>query len=172
MPRNRCGRHGNSPCSCGMGNIYRFVEPVVLFLLKTKGHAHGYELARDMTDCSLTDAAIDLGGLYRVLQRLEVEALVASEWDTSGSGPARRVYSITPAGEYRLREWVAVIGDMSNDLPMFEIAGLAIAMGNGADEVKEKAHFVTVTNEEEGIAHAIDRFVLPRAPGGPASRLP
>lgn len=67
---------------------------------------------------------------------------------------------------------VAVIGDMSNDLPMFEIAGLAIAMGNGADEVKAKAHFVTVTNEEEGIAHAIDRFVLPRAPGGSASRLP
>ena len=119
MPRNRCGRHGNSPCSCGMGNIYRFVEPVVLFLLKTKGHAHGYELARDMKDCSLTDAAIDLGGLYRVLQRLEVEALVASEWDTSGSGPARRVYSITPAGEYRLREWVAVIGNMSRSMDAF-----------------------------------------------------
>ncbi len=119
MPRNRCGRHGNSPCSCGMGNIYRFVEPVVLFLLKTKGHAHGYELARDMKDCSLTDAAIDLGGLYRVLQRLEVEALVASEWDTSGSGPARRVYSITSAGEYRLREWVAVIGNMSRSMDAF-----------------------------------------------------
>ena len=119
MPRNRCGRHGNSPCSCGMGNIYRFVEPVVLFLLKTKGHAHGYELARDMTDCSLTDAAIDLGGLYRVLQRLEVEEIVASEWDTSGSGPARRVYSITPAGEYRLREWVAVIGNMARSMDAF-----------------------------------------------------
>ena len=119
MPRNRCGRHGNSPCSCGMGNIYRFVEPVVLFLLKTKGHAHGYELARDMKDCSLTDAAIDLGGLYRVLQRLEVEEIVASEWDTSGSGPARRVYSITPAGEYRLREWVAVIGDMARSMDAF-----------------------------------------------------
>ena len=119
MPRNRCGRHGNSPCSCGMGNIYRFVEPVVLFLLKTKGHAHGYELARDMTDCSLTDAAIDLGGLYRVLQRLEVEEIVASEWDTSGSGPARRVYSITSAGEYRLREWVTVIGNMSRSMDAF-----------------------------------------------------
>ena len=119
MPRNGCRRHGNGPCSCRMGNIYRFVEPVVLFLLKTKGHAHGYELARDMTDCSLTDAAIDLGGLYRVLQRLEVEALVASEWDTSGSGPARRVYSITSAGEYRLREWVAVIGNMSRSMDAF-----------------------------------------------------
>ncbi|WP_428032211.1 HAD family hydrolase [Ancylobacter sp.] len=61
---------------------------------------------------------------------------------------------------------VAVIGDMPNDLPMFEVGGLAIAMGNGAPEVKERAHFVTLTNEENGVADAIDRFVLPRAPRG------
>lgn len=102
-----------------MGNIYRFVEPVVLFLLKTKGCAHGYELAGEMAECALTDAEVDMGGLYRVLQRLEVEGLVASEWDTSGSGPARRVYSITPAGEYRLREWVTVLGDMVRSMDAF-----------------------------------------------------
>ena len=119
MPRNGCRRHGNSPCSCRMGNIYRFVEPVVLFLLKTKGHAHGYELAGEMAECALTDAEVDMGGLYRVLQRLEVEGLVASEWDTSGNGPARRVYSITPAGEYRLREWVTVLGNMARSMDAF-----------------------------------------------------
>ena len=119
MPRNRCRRHGESPCSCGMGNIYRFVEPVALFLLKTKGSAHGYELAGEMAECALTDAEVDMGGLYRVLQRLEGEGLVASEWDTSGSGPARRVYSIAPAGEYRLREWVTVLGDMVRSMDAF-----------------------------------------------------
>jgi len=119
MPRNGCRRHGNSPCSCRMGNIYRFVEPVVLFLLKTKGHAHGYELAGEMAECALTDAEVDMGGLYRVLQRLEGEGLVASEWDTSGSGPARRVYSIAPAGEYRLREWVTVLGNMARSMDAF-----------------------------------------------------
>ncbi|WAC28339.1 Cof-type HAD-IIB family hydrolase [Ancylobacter sp. SL191] len=62
-------------------------------------------------------------------------------------------------------EEVAVIGDMANDLPMFGTAGLAIAMGNGAPEVKAKADLVTVTNEEDGVAHAIEHFVLPRAPG-------
>lgn len=60
---------------------------------------------------------------------------------------------------------VAVIGDMSNDLPMFEVGGLAIAMGNGAPEVKQQAHVVTLSNEEDGVANAIERFVLPRAPG-------
>ncbi len=102
-----------------MGNIYRFVEPVVLFLLKTKGPAHGYELAGDMTECALTDAEVDMGGLYRVLQRLEAEGIVASEWDTSGSGPARRVYSITSVGEYRLREWVSVLGNMARSMDAF-----------------------------------------------------
>ncbi|MBS9477439.1 Cof-type HAD-IIB family hydrolase [Ancylobacter radicis] len=62
-------------------------------------------------------------------------------------------------------EEVAVIGDMANDLPMFGVAGLAIAMGNGAPEVKERADVVSVTNEEDGVAYAIEHFVLPRAPG-------
>ncbi|WGD29310.1 Cof-type HAD-IIB family hydrolase [Ancylobacter sp. WKF20] len=62
-------------------------------------------------------------------------------------------------------EEVAVIGDMANDLPMFGTAGLAIAMGNGAPEVKAQADLVTLTNEEDGVAHAIEQFVLPRAAG-------
>ncbi|QFR33967.1 Cof-type HAD-IIB family hydrolase [Ancylobacter sp. TS-1] len=60
---------------------------------------------------------------------------------------------------------VAVIGDMANDLPMFEVGGLSIAMGNAADEVKARAHFETLSNAEDGVAAAIERFVLPRAAG-------
>lgn len=58
---------------------------------------------------------------------------------------------------------VAVIGDMANDLPMFAVAGLRIAMGNATAEVKEQADFVSVSNDENGVAHAIEQFVLPRA---------
>ncbi|GLK83477.1 HAD family hydrolase [Ancylobacter defluvii] len=60
---------------------------------------------------------------------------------------------------------VAVIGDMHNDLPMFATAGLAIAMGNAAPEVKAQADLVTTPNDEDGVANAIERFVLPRAGG-------
>ncbi len=119
MPQGRCRRHGNGPCSCGMGNIYRFVEPVVLFLLKTKGHSHGYELAGDLAECTLTDSSVDLGGLYRILQRLEGEGFDVSEWDTSGAGAARRMYAITPAGENRLRQWVTVLGNMTRSMNAF-----------------------------------------------------
>lgn len=59
---------------------------------------------------------------------------------------------------------VAVIGDMANDLPMFPVGALAIAMGNASDDVKAKADWVTTSNAEDGVAHAIETLILPRAP--------
>jgi hydroxymethylpyrimidine pyrophosphatase-like HAD family hydrolase len=55
---------------------------------------------------------------------------------------------------------VATIGDMPNDVLMFENSGMSIAMGNASKEVQAQANFVTDSNEEEGFAHAIERFVL------------
>lgn len=56
---------------------------------------------------------------------------------------------------------VAVIGDMANDLPMFDVGALAIAMGNGTDEVKAKADYITLSNAEDGVAHAIESVIMP-----------
>jgi Cof subfamily protein (haloacid dehalogenase superfamily) len=55
---------------------------------------------------------------------------------------------------------IVTIGDMSNDLLMFERAGMSIAMGNAADEVKQRATRVTSSNDENGVARAIDEFIL------------
>lgn len=60
-------------------------------------------------------------------------------------------------------EEVAVIGDQRNDLPMFARAGLSIAMGQGPPEVRAAADRVTRSNDEDGVAHAIDEIVLARA---------
>jgi len=57
------------------------------------------------------------------------------------------------------KQAVATIGDMRNDLPMFEASGLSIAMGNATDEVKEMATQVTASNEEEGFASAIEMIL-------------
>jgi Cof subfamily protein (haloacid dehalogenase superfamily) len=57
---------------------------------------------------------------------------------------------------------VAVIGDMANDLPMFARAGLAIAMGQAPEQVRAAAHWVTASNEEDGVARAIDRILAER----------
>ena len=64
---------------------------------------------------------------------------------------------------------VAVIGDMANDLAMFAVAPYRIAMGNGIDELKAMASFVTQSNEEDGFAAAVERFILPRAAGASAT---
>jgi Cof subfamily protein (haloacid dehalogenase superfamily) len=60
-------------------------------------------------------------------------------------------------------EQIATIGDMPNDVLMFAHSGLSIAMGNADPEVKRAAHQVTASNEEEGFAQAVNRFVLPAA---------
>ncbi|VVT19957.1 Hydrolase Cof [Sphingomonas sp. EC-HK361] len=53
-----------------------------------------------------------------------------------------------------------VIGDQANDVAMFERAGRAIAMGNAPDAVKARAQSVTASNDEDGVAHAIDTMIL------------
>ncbi len=61
---------------------------------------------------------------------------------------------------------VAVIGDGQNDVFMFKVAGLAIAVDNASDEVKKAADHVTASNVDDGVAKAIDRYVLPAAKQG------
>jgi Cof subfamily protein (haloacid dehalogenase superfamily) len=58
---------------------------------------------------------------------------------------------------------VATIGDMPNDVLMFERSGTSIAMANASEDVQRAATFVTSSNTEEGFALAMERFVL-RAP--------
>jgi Cof subfamily protein (haloacid dehalogenase superfamily) len=57
-------------------------------------------------------------------------------------------------------ERIATLGDMPNDVLMFAHAGLSIAMGNASREVQRAARRVTKSNDEEGFALAIERYVL------------
>lgn len=57
-------------------------------------------------------------------------------------------------------EKVLSIGDWDNDISMIEFAGLGVAMGNGSSKLKEKADFITKTNEEHGVAYALEKFIL------------
>ncbi|MGQ0513148.1 Cof-type HAD-IIB family hydrolase, partial [Bacillus sp. D-CC] len=52
------------------------------------------------------------------------------------------------------------IGDNFNDVPMLQVAGLSVAMGNAEEDVKKLCDVVTLTNNEHGVAHAIEQFVL------------
>lgn len=102
-----------------MGNLYRFVEPVVLLLLKKKGRSYGYDLSNDLHEHALTDAEIERAALYRTLRRLETNGNVKSEWKTATSGPARRVYRLTARGERHLEEWATVLEHVSGSMSRF-----------------------------------------------------
>ncbi|MGH4050631.1 MAG: sugar-phosphatase [Clostridium sp.] len=58
------------------------------------------------------------------------------------------------------QEEVICIGDAGNDIHMIEYAGLGVAMGNAFLEVKKVANFITKTNEQDGVAHIINKFIL------------
>ena len=55
---------------------------------------------------------------------------------------------------------IATIGDMPNDVLMFRESGFSIAMGNAGDAVKAQANAVTDSNEDDGFAKAVRRFLL------------
>jgi len=57
-------------------------------------------------------------------------------------------------------EEIATIGDMPNDVLMFALSGLSIAMGNADREVQRAARRVTTSNDEDGFANAVHRFIL------------
>ncbi len=57
---------------------------------------------------------------------------------------------------------VMACGDSENDLPMLETVGLGVAMGNAPRFIQEKAAAVTATNDEDGVALALEKYVLGR----------
>ncbi len=87
--------------------------------------------------------------------------------------PAPRALEITAAGVDKgasllhlagrlgaSRAEVMAMGDSGNDLAMLKAAGLSVAMGNATDEVKALADYLTETNENDGVAQAVERFIL------------
>lgn len=107
------------PCTCAMGHLYRFVEPVVLLLLKERGRSHGYDLLSHLSAYAFTDAEIERAALYRTLRRLEAGGFVSSGWETYGSGPARRIYALTLRGDEHLQEWAQVLARVASSMDRF-----------------------------------------------------
>ena len=56
------------------------------------------------------------------------------------------------------KENLIAIGDHVNDLDMFKAVGYKVAMGNAYDELKDKANFITKTNDEDGVMYALEHI--------------
>jgi DNA-binding PadR family transcriptional regulator len=97
---------------CSGGTLDKLLQPAILTALAGTDGAHGYELDNQIEGMSLMRGQKpDLGGVYRLLKRMEQRGLVASDWDLSEPGPAKRVYHVTDAGMDCLARWVQTLSE-------------------------------------------------------------
>jgi PadR family transcriptional regulator PadR len=91
---------------------------VPFLLLSLRGwNVHGYELIQQLIKFGFP--SIDQGNVYRTLRQLEKDNMVKSEWDTSAGGPAKRIYSLTDAGEQYLKSWASSLEQYQSMLDRF-----------------------------------------------------
>jgi len=93
-----------------------FLIPTMLLHLRDL-NTHGYELMQHVTKFGIR--SIDKGNFYRILRQLEKDQMVTSEWDTTSNGPAKRIYSITEAGETYLELWANTLSHQQKMLNQF-----------------------------------------------------
>lgn len=113
------------------GGLPRSYTRACLLLLLAEGPSHGYDLLEQVREVGVRGA--DAGGLYRTLRAMEQEELVASWWEPSQSGPARRTYTLTAAGRRALDESVGALTDVEDLLRGLLARYHALAVGANAN---------------------------------------
>ena len=91
----------------GSGKAELYIQPSILLALKHKA-SYGYELIRKIPDFGFVEGQVPPGMIYRHLRDLEDNGLVASRWETDGTGPAKRMYDLTDEGREILDVWIEV----------------------------------------------------------------
>lgn len=136
MLRRRWGRMGELDGGVLPRRVARFLEPCLLLLLRGDA-SHGYNLVDALSRFGFAPGTIDASVVYRMLREMEVGGWVTSQWDTAGSGPPRRVYQVTPAGEAYLAAWVDDLRHTREELDRF----IATYVRQGtASEPGQKGH--------------------------------
>ncbi len=85
-----------------------------LLLLLRNWNMHGYQLMQQLMLFGYQPT--DPGSIYRQLRQLERQGFIRSSWETSDSGPARRTYTLTDAGNAFLNAWAAAIENYQKTL--------------------------------------------------------
>lgn len=99
--------------------------------------------------------------MYVIKAVLPYNGLWAVDFTLAGVDKASGIARVGQTLGVNLTNTVAV-GDSYNDLPMLEACGFSVAMGNAPPEVKDAAEFVAPSVAEDGLAVAINEYVLPR----------
>jgi len=102
----------------GSGKRERYLQPSILMALKQKP-SYGYELIQEIHRFGFLEGSAPPGMIYRHLRELEEASLVRSEWQTEGSGPAKRIYRLTGEGDEVLALWVDYMEHQAKRLQAF-----------------------------------------------------
>jgi len=102
----------------GSGKTERYIQPSILMGLRRKP-SYGYEIIQTIQEFGFVEGPAPPGMIYRHLRDLEAAGLVVSSWRTEGTGPAKRVYELTPEGEEALALWVEYMDRQAQKLTGF-----------------------------------------------------
>jgi PadR family transcriptional regulator, regulatory protein PadR len=102
----------------GTGRQERYLQPSMLLSLRQQP-SYGYEIIGALQRFGFIQGEAPPGMIYRHLRQLEQDGLVASHWETQGSGPAKRIYEITAEGEEALELWIAHLTLLRDKLSAF-----------------------------------------------------
>ena len=102
----------------GQGKRERYLQPSLLMGLLVKP-SYGYELIQTIQEFGFVEGEPPPGMVYRHLRQLEGDGLVTSEWETEGSGPAKRTYRLTAEGVEVLALWVEHMERQARKLDTF-----------------------------------------------------
>jgi poly-beta-hydroxybutyrate-responsive repressor len=113
--RKKSPSKGDHPRS---GKAERYIQPSLMLGLKIKP-SYGYELINNIHEFGFVQGQAPPGMIYRHLRGLESDGLVQSEWQTEGTGPARRIYRLTPEGNEALSLWIDYMQKQADNLLRF-----------------------------------------------------
>lgn len=139
---------------CGFSNIGmspNFWMRAWVLVSLSRQKSYGYELmnaiSRLFPEYSASSPST-MGNHYRILRMLETNGFITSEWDTTGTGPARRIYSIMPLGRKETEEIVRYIGQTKQVVDRF--VGYIQEHGEKLSEYEQKPEASPVLKQAVG----------------------
>ena len=96
-----------------------------------------------------------------LIDSLEVVSSLYNNFEVMAKGVSKGKAVEFLANYYNIkREEIICIGDNENDLSMIDYAGLGVAMENSLEEVKSRSDYTTISNNADGVAKVIEKFIL------------
>jgi Cof subfamily protein (haloacid dehalogenase superfamily) len=140
----------HEPVPEAVGSLVNYVADMPINKIIAIGQPAGITALRwQLTQIIRGEAQVIQAGLATMLEIVP---------NGSGKGPALaellKKLNISP-------DEVMALGDAENDIEMIRMAGIGVAMGNASQAVKDAADFVTGTNDEHGVAQAVEKYILP-----------